>query len=174
MKTRNLTMCAHLSAKIKPKQTNLGLFLQHVDHQKLKTQLVCMYFSWQAAPVKSIAKECERLGAIHTDFPASRCTYSLDMPQVQRVSGCEHLLLCLSILPLGREMSLLFLEWRLSYSAPNRCEAFCISKITESLLGNVFHSHRLTVQLTVHSNIVFNNVTLKATLERSCSFQGQK
>lgn len=70
-------------------------------------------------------------------------------------------------------MSLLFLEWCLSYDAPNRIESFWISKITESPLAKVFHSHRLTVHLIVRSDIAFNNATLKTTLERSCSFQGQ-
>lgn len=37
----------------------------------------------------------------------------------------------------------------------------------------VFHSHRLTVQLTIHGNTALNNATQKTTLERSCSFQGQ-
>lgn len=45
--------------------------------------------------------------------------------RVEKATGCEHLLLCLGYPNIGqREMSLVFLEWCLSYDALNGLKHF--------------------------------------------------
>lgn len=68
--------CSH--AHLFPK-TTLGQFLQHADHKRLKTCPVCLYFSLQAAAVK----QTSLLGG---------AGIILKCLQVEKVTGCEHLL----------------------------------------------------------------------------------